>query len=235
MGARERGTLSDWGEIPLLFGRIGPGPRDCAEPAHVPMEPPAPARLFTRFSPLHEGDTSVPLEIGGPDAQYFQFQSPSRGGHLRAALAYDADGWLSKGFSPLHEGDTSVPVGTCEHRGSSFEFQSPSRGGHLRAWEHHANGSNGKPCFSPLHEGDTSVPLLDCAHPATKFGFQSPSRGGHLRASLITKRLPATGRVSVPFTRGTPPCRYQALEQALNLQFQSPSRGGHLRARYLWN
>jgi len=95
-----------------------------------------------------------------------------------------------------------------------------------------------------LHEGDTSV-----ARPAppsvtnwfqspsrggslTATMFQSPSRGGHLRGRGRGRRWPRGSRVSVPFTRGTPPWR--RVRRAAPLEdgeFQSPSRGGHLRGR----
>ena len=86
-----------------------------------------------RFSPLHEGDTSV------------------------AALETLADCCAIVCFSPLHEGDTSVArrrsVLVCRRSG----FQSPSRGGHLRGAAADDSTEGPDLGFSPLHEGDTSV------------------------------------------------------------------------------
>ena len=159
----------------------------------------------------------------------FQFQSPSRGGHLRGSrYAIDkATGKIS--FSPLHEGDTSVAMSKSAGGEIPNWFQSPSRGGHLRGLTERAAplvGSNvsvpftrGTPpwrrpwrckwrwpiSFSPLHEGDTSVAgrnavPIDCIR-----GFQSPSRGGHLRGITAFLWSRMCTEVSVPFTRGTPP------------------------------
>ena len=41
------------------------------------------ALLLFRFSPLHEGDTSVASASSRSHAKNIAFQSPSRGGHLR--------------------------------------------------------------------------------------------------------------------------------------------------------
>ena len=42
--------------------------------------------LTGRFSPLHEGDTSVAAFHQPPDLEAGEFQSPSRGGHLRGRV-----------------------------------------------------------------------------------------------------------------------------------------------------
>ena len=61
------------------------------------------------FSPLHEGDTSVAQQITAFEiVRHIEFQSPSRGGHLR--------------------GD----VNHSKAKANRLLFQSPSRGGHLR-------------------------------------------------------------------------------------------------------
>ena len=61
--------------------------------------------------------------------------------------------------------------------------------------------------------------------------FQSPSRGGHLRGAAPTGPSAAqAARVSVPFTRGTPPWHAERRKsKPARCMFQSPSRGGHLR------
>ena len=129
-----------------------------------------------RFSPLHEGDTSVArILASSPESS---FQSPSRGGHLcgpgsgfvkpsvtavSVPFTRGTPLWpvrmrrsrcVRSGFSPLHEGDTSVAVASCCGRVTILRF-------------------------SPLHEGDTSVAARRCLSSADL-------------------------AVSVPFTRGTP-------------------------------
>ena len=136
------------------------------------------------------------------------FQSPSRGGHLRGFTTMPSGTVAAFSFSPLHEGDTSVahrragwrlrtmrvsvpftrgtppwPLQRAHRRCPPFSFQSPSRGGHLRGEPQGAPKRKGVPSFSPLHEGDTSVAI---------------------RARCFARQL---DRVSVPFTRGTPPWR----------------------------
>ena len=81
--------------------------------------------------------------------------------------------------SPSRGGHLRGGRSNARHRRCSSEFQSPSRGGHLR-------GRLQRRCRTQIVE------------------FQSPSRGGHLRG-LADARLRDARRVSVPFTRGTPP------------------------------
>src|ERR1039457_5331050 len=85
-------------------------------------------------------------------------------------------------------------------------FQSPSRGGHLRGPAPRAPAALLEARFSPLHEGDTSVAhltfrLCECASKVSvPFTRGTPPWRRRRRAD--------TGRllhVSVPFTRGTPP------------------------------
>ena len=111
-----------------------------------------------RFSPLHEGDTSVALKFPAFWLAFLKFQSPSRGGHLRGYHALGYSHAANVSFSPLHEGDTSVAVHASDGSNPGLKFQSPSRGGHLR--------------------GARRAP-----RPESQLGFQSPSRGGHLRGS----------------------------------------------------
>ena len=61
-----------------------------------------------RFSPLHEGDTSVAVRADAAGEGGSEFQSPSRGGHLRGEGTGRVAVPEITGFSPLHEGDTSV-------------------------------------------------------------------------------------------------------------------------------
>src|ERR1039458_9652683 len=156
------------------------------------------------FSPLHEGDTSVaigrrhipgmkysvsvPLTRGTPPwpctvactkRLLCPFQSPSRGGHLRGPGFQGCARFHGQSFSPLHEGDTSVAVERAIRVVLAVRF-------------------------SPLHEGDTSVARRFALGYRSLPRFQSPSRGGHLRGFTHTLNIPLY-RVSVPFTRGTPP------------------------------
>ena len=85
-----------------------------------------------------------------------EFQSPSRGGHLRG----------------IRRGN---------HRGGNELFQSPSRGGHLRGFGAPHLRERLYFGFSPLHEGDTSVAVRGSERMPAPIRFQSPSRGGHLR------------------------------------------------------
>jgi len=101
-------------------------------------------------------------------------------------------------------------VGQSDHRQrvGVGEFQSPSRGGHLRGAPRPLRCVRSVRRFSPLLEGDTSV------GPATR----SWSTVG--------------SRVSVPFSRGTPPWGARSrICTPGSCRFQSPSRGGHLRGQ----
>ena len=85
------------------------------------------------FSPLREGDTSVGTRRAPGEVDGLQFQSPSRGGHLRGPTLGQRLAQSLTSFSPLREGDTSV--GSLDAAG----------------WRRQLRG------FSPLREGDTSV------------------------------------------------------------------------------
>ncbi len=137
-----------------------------------------PAAILS-FSPLREGDTSVASPSCSSTSSTTEFQSPSRGGHLRGLFTMNMEGtnytvsvpfargtppWLRGGELEEFNLFVSVPFA----RGTppwprwagdatlELMFQSPSRGGHLR--------------------GDADVQLG-----AGGLQFQSPSRGGHLR------------------------------------------------------
>ena len=158
------------------------------------------------------------------------FQSPSRGGHLRGAAAIRRERGPIDGFSPLHEGDTSVARQLLDplhanigfsplHEGDTsvagradwmacryVPFQSPSRGGHLRG----RGGGAVLPAlcgsFSPLHEGDTSVALkAGGTSPLGIICFSPLHEGDTSVAYQCARRAVSFEKVSVPFTRGTPP------------------------------
>ena len=85
-----------------------------------------------RFSPLHEGDTSVAHPFQAIPQPVLVFQSPSRGGHLR-------------GFADTTNLDTVYSVSVPFTRGTPPWRSAPRRSPPARRR------------FSPLHEGDTSV------------------------------------------------------------------------------
>ena len=111
------------------------------------------------FSPLREGDTSVgPVPVPRRPLYYRQFQSPSRGGHLRGpARRLKRHHRHSEFQSPSRGGHLRGPragKGQGHHR---EPFQSPSRGGHLRGPLTIQGQTVTLTGFSPLREGDTSV------------------------------------------------------------------------------
>ena len=179
-----------------------------------------------RFSPLHEGDTSVAIPIARIRLTIPQFQSPSRGGHLCGCEVLDVGGAVRERFSPLHEGDTSVAQLTLPDE----------------RWY----------CsFSPLHEGDTSVaralatglgvgvyvsvpftrgtplwPRRSRSFARSIRRFQSPSRGGHLCGEVRVAVHALLQIVSVPFTRGTPLWRAALPQEGAALPRFSPLHEG---------
>ncbi len=172
------------GTPPWLLGQL-PGPRSSA-----------------RFSPLHEGDTSVAHRDSRLLHRRCPFQSPSRGGHLRGLSVTGPLAPRNYGFSPLHEGDTSVATRRRRYGDELSMFQSPSRGGHLRGGRDksssrrgtefqspsrggHLRGVNNRHSplrnlqgFSPLHEGDTSVARYSTSPTAASSSRFSPLHEG---------------------------------------------------------
>ena len=181
---------------------------------------------------------SVPFTRGTPPwlfpdeetaRTYLEFQSPSRGGHLRGVRTIGPDPQGAGVSVPFTRGTPPWRNASGEDRAEHLLFQSPSRGGHLRGmlcpnvyyllgvsvpftrgtppWPERAGLEDGiSASFSPLHEGDTSV-------------------ARNARCMWL-----GTYRVSVPFTRGTPPWPRAVIGPSVNVTpFQSPSRGGHLR------
>ena len=165
-----------------------------------------------RFSPLHEGDTSV---------VYIFFSNRQRLNCVSVPFTRGTPPWLRRpacgprsvsGFSPLHEGDTSVVTCVLAGCARDISFQSPSRGGHLRG----AGGGEGVSVMFRLFQSPSRGGHLRGAcqrhEVAGLCAFQSPSRGGHLRGSQRFNGMNSSSAVSVPFTRGTPPwCVWTAM------------------------
>ena len=84
------------------------------------------------FSPLHEGDTSVALRGVLLRCDFELVSVPFTRGTPPWLSVTDIDTPIAQRFSPLHEGDTSVALKAQACRLGDPVFQSPSRGGHLR-------------------------------------------------------------------------------------------------------
>ena len=210
---------------------------------------------FTRFSPLHEGDTSVAPLPGRPQRGRPGFSPLHEGDTSVASVACCSAMSCNSSFSPLHEGDTSVAVAQPRQIPRDVRFQSPSRGGHLRGEVYDFMDSEGFHVSVPFTRGTPPWRGQEGFAPVERVVFQSPSRGGHLRG-LLPRASADSGSpcfsplhegdtsvavefqilydggqlVSVPFTRGTPPWpEHPAGGGRRSSAFQSPSRGGHLR------
>ena len=85
------------------------------------------------------------------------------------------------------------------------------------------------PSFSPLHEGDTSVATAEEVKGLQILSFSPLHEGDTSVAPSRNRRRSRLLRVSVPFTRGTPPWLGARHAHEQFQVFQSPSRGGHLR------
>ena len=168
-------------------------------------------RVHRRFSPLHEGDTSVAHVAGHrPPDPASEFQSPSRGGHLRGVAGCTARPSAVQVSVPFTRG--TPPWRCCEpharsrRRSVSVPFTRGTPPWHLQA---SCDELQEPPCFSPLHEGDTSVARSGSTPSAERPPGFSPLREGD--TSVACARCPAAAHadhVSVPFTRGTPPWRW---------------------------
>ena len=183
---------------------------------------------ISSFSPLHEGDTSVANPCPPSIVYRFRVSVPfTRGTPLWLSPAMDSP-WSQNGFSPLHEGDTSVAAAATSSAASCSGFQSPSRGGHL-CGTLQGSYTHSKLVFqSPSRGGHLCGPGR-LRHGGRNCPFQSPSRGGHLCGR--GRRSPGKAAVSgfSPLHEGdTSVATPQALRCILRPAFQSPSRGGHL-------
>ena len=114
-----------------------------------------------------------------------QFQSPSRGGHLRGHCSIWWLTFVALCFSPLREGDTSVAYTRIRRTYLDWRFQSPSRGGHLRGLARLSAPLLVNLFQSPSRGGHLRGGWRD-GHGSRQHGFQSPSRGGHLRGAIMS-------------------------------------------------
>ena len=180
----------------------------------------------SRFSPLHEGDTSVaqadcgsswlltvsvPFTRGTPlwprawgwICPTCNVSVPFTRGTPLWRGSGNSRGCLVRCFSPLHEGDTSVaqlsPISGITNSPVSVPF---TRGTPLwqlaRLLRDLAHRR-----FSPLHEGDTSV-ALNRIEPRLLLRVSVPFTRGTPLWLRSWNRRGNTNQVSVPFTRGTP-------------------------------
>ena len=163
------------------------------------------AAFVKRFSPLHEGDTSVVTPRTARANGSSSVSVPFTRGTPPWSAIVRVEYWFCHSFSPLHEGDTSVVGRVVRYRPRLDKVSVPFTRG-TPPWcggDRHALDvldvsvpfTRGTPpwslnttflpsrnlCFSPLHEGDTSVVAVKVLH----------------------NHVPLV--VSVPFTRGTPP------------------------------